>query len=67
MPHVLTEEQARTYDAALCLNVGVKWDMQDPTAISQTAKSLQRDKRRTYGFYSVLEALNVLFSYDMCG
>lgn len=34
MPHHLTEEQARIYDAALCLNVGVKWGMQDPTASS---------------------------------
>lgn len=38
--------------AALCLSVGAKWDMQQA---SQTAKSLQRVRRRTYGFYSVLE------------
>lgn len=38
--------------AALCLSVGAKWDMQQ---VSQTAKSLQRVRRRTYGFYSVLE------------
>lgn len=36
-----------------------------PQQVAQMAESLQRDKRRTYGFYSVLEAINVLFSYGV--